>query len=74
MKRTRLMNKFLKTKSINDRKNYNVKRNYCKKLLKPTKKSYFNNLDITKINDNRSFWKAIFSLFPKKTSESKKLT
>ena len=32
MKRSRLRKKFLKTKSITDRKNYNVQRNYCKKL------------------------------------------
>ena len=28
-----------------------------------TKKSYFNNLDVSRINDNRSFWKTIFPLF-----------
>ena len=33
-----------------------------------TKKSYFNNLDVSRINDNRSFWKTIFPLFLKKTS------
>ena len=33
MKRSRLRNKFLKTKSITDRKNYNAQRNYCKKTL-----------------------------------------
>ena len=67
MKRPRLRNKFVKTKSITDRKN--VQQNYCKKLeiyLISTKKSYFNNLDISKINDNRSFWKTIVSLFWKK--------
>ena len=36
MKRSRLRNKFLKTKSITDRKNYNVQRNYCKKFLRST--------------------------------------
>ena len=55
MKRSRLRNKFLKTKSITDRKNYDVQRKYCKKLLRSTKKSYFNNLDISQINYNRSF-------------------
>ena len=55
MKRSRLRNKFLETKSITDRKIYNVQPKYCKKLLRSTKKSYFSNLDISKINDNRSF-------------------
>ena len=73
-KRSRLRNKFLKTKSITGRKNYNVQRNYCKKLLRSTKKSYFNNLDISKIDDNRSFWKMIVPYFTKKTQRAKKLT
>ena len=67
MKRSRLRNKFLKVKSITGRINYNIQRNYCKKLLRSTKKSYFNNLDISKINDNRSFWKTIVPLFTTKT-------
>ena len=73
MKRSRLRNKFLKTKSITDRKNYNVRRNYCKKLFRSTKKLYFNNLDISKINDNRSFWKTIVPLFTKKALKSEKI-
>ena len=47
LKRSRLRNTFLKTKSITNRKNYNVQRNYCKKLLRSTIKSYFSNLDIS---------------------------
>ena len=34
-----------------------------------------NNLEISKLNDNRSFWKIIVPLFPKKkTQKAKKLT
>ena len=73
MKRSRLRNKFRKTKSITDRKNHNVQRNYCKKLSRSTKKSYFNNLDISKFNDNRSFWKTILPLFTTKSSKSDKI-
>ena len=57
MKRSRLRNKFLKIKSITDRKNSNVQRNYCKKLLRDTKNTYFNNLDISKVNDIDLFGK-----------------
>ena len=74
MKRSRLRNKFLKTKSITDRKNYDFQWNCCKKLLRYTKKLYFNNLDISKINDNRSFWKTIVPLFSKKTQKGKILS
>ena len=71
MKRSRLRNKFLKTKSITDRKNYNFQRNYCKKLIRSTKKSLFNDLDISKINDNTSFWKTIVPLFSKNLKKRK---
>ena len=40
MKRSKLKNKFLKTKSIIDRKNFNVQWNYCKKLSRSTKKNH----------------------------------
>ena len=70
MKRSRLKNKFLKRKSITGTKNYNFQRNYCKKLLGSTKKSYFNNLDMSRIKDNRSFWKTIVLLFFEKNLKS----
>ena len=73
-KKSRLKNKFLKTKSITGRKHCNVQPNYCKKLLRSTKKSYFNNFDISKINYNWSFWKTIvFLFFRKKTPKSEKI-
>ena len=67
-RRSRLRNKFLKTKWKTDMKYYNVQWNCCKKLLRSTKKSNFNNLEISKTKDNRSFWKTVVLLFSKKTS------
>ena len=66
MKRSRLRNKFLKNKNEINRNNYKVQRNYCKKLLKTTKKQYFNNLNTSKVIDNRTFWKTVVSLFTNK--------
>ena len=47
-------------------------------LLRSTEESYFNNLDTSKINYNRSFWKTIvpllFFFFLKKTSQKINLT
>ena len=48
MNQSRLRNKYLKSKSLTDRKNYNIQRNFSKKLLRTTKKEYFNKLDIEK--------------------------
>ena len=52
MKRSKLRNKFLKSRNLSDRKNYTSQRNLCEKLLKNTKRTYFNNLDIMKVTDN----------------------
>ena len=44
MDRSRLRNKFLKTKSEADKKNYVKQRNYCVSLLRRTKKEYYGSL------------------------------
>ena len=73
MKRSRLRNKFLKNKNEINRNNYKVQRNYCKKLLKTTKKQYFNNLNTTKVTDNSTFWKTVVPLFTNKPSRGEKV-
>ena len=59
MKRSRLRNKFLKSKSNADKKNYVKQRNYCVSLLRRTKKEYYGNLDPKKVADNRTFWRTV---------------
>ena len=49
MKRTRLRNKYLKSKSDQDLATYKIQRNKCVALLKKTKKSYFSNLSASDI-------------------------
>ena len=51
MKRSKLRNKFLKSRNLSDRKNYTSQRNLCKKLLKITK-TYSNNLGNRKVTDS----------------------
>ena len=55
MKWSKLENKYLKSKSLTDRKNYNMQRKFCKKRLRTSKREYFNNLDTKKALDNRTF-------------------
>ena len=74
MKRSRLRNKFLKNRTENNQKNFEHQRNFCKKLLRITKKSYYSNLDIKKVTDNKTFWKAIIPLFTKRPLKGEKLT
>ena len=41
--------------------------------MKNTKKSYFENLDIKQITDNRSFWRNVLPLFTQFTQNSSKI-
>ena len=65
---TRLRHKFLRSRSMEDRKAYNKQRNYCVSLIQKIKKNYYyNNLDYKKIIDNKSFWKYVKPLFTEET-------
>ena len=48
--RSKLRNKYLKSKSEIDKQRYNKQRNYCVKLLR-LKKQKYESLDISKITD-----------------------
>ena len=65
MKRYRLRNTFLKGRTENNQKNFKLQRILCKKLLRTTEKSYYSNLGIKKVTDNKTFSKKYF-LFSKK--------
>ena len=74
MKRSRLRNKFLKSKSEADQKNYVKQRNYCVSLLRRTKKEYYGNLDPRKIVDNRTFRRTVKPFLSNKSVENEKIT
>ena len=63
MDRSRLRNKFLKTRSNEDKKTCDTQRNYCLKLVRKAKKDYYNNLDHENVADNKAFWKSIKPFF-----------
>ena len=71
---TIIRHKFLKSRSIEDRKAYNKQRNYCASLIRKIKKDYYNNLDYKKIIDNKSFWKHVKPLLSEKNARSNKIT
>ena len=74
MKRSRLRNKFLTDRTENNQKNFKLQRNFCKKLLRTTKKTYYSNLDIKKVTDNKTFWKTIIPLFSKRHLNGEKIS
>ena len=67
MTRTKLLNKFHKDKSDLNRKAYNKQRNYCVKILRKSKKDYFNSLNVKQITDNKKFWQTVKPCFQKNT-------
>ena len=74
MTRSRLKKKFVKDPTDNNKIIYNKHRNYCARLVKKEKRNYYNNLDMTKIIDNKKFWKNIKPLFSEKNINGKKIT
>ena len=74
MKRSRLRNKFLNTKSDIDRKAYNKQRNLCVSLIRSEKKNFFSNINTCGITDNKTFWKTVKPFFTDKIKTKSKIT
>ena len=73
VKRSRLRNKFLDTKSDIERKAYNKQRNLCVSLVRWEKKNFFNNISTRDITDNKTFWKTVKPLFTDKIQTKSKI-
>ena len=74
MTRSRLRNKFLRNPNEVNKVNYTKYRNYCTGLFRKEKKSYYNNLNMKLLNDNKKFWKLVKPLFSEKHFCSSKIT
>ena len=57
MKRYRLRNQFLSTKSKIDRKTDKKQKNLCVSLIRQVKKEFFGNLNVRDVIDNKNFGK-----------------
>ena len=66
MKRTRLLNQYRKHKSLENENLYKKQRNYCVKLLKKAKTTYYGNLNPSNICDNKKFWNTVKPLLSEK--------
>ena len=75
MLRTRLRNIYLKQRTETTKVAYNQQRNSkCVSILKKSKKSYFESLDVKFVNDNKKVWKRISPLFSNKIKSKEKIT
>ena len=52
MTMTRRRNKFLKNRTLSNKQDYNKERDYCLKLLRKTKREYYNNLNEKNVVNN----------------------
>ena len=66
MLRSKLRNKFLKSRSVKDRDSYQKEQNLCVSLLRQNKKCYFETLDIKSATDNKMFRETAAPLFSNK--------
>ena len=73
MKRSRLGNKFLNTKSDTDRKAYSKQRSYVVSLLRNENKNFYSNLDTKVVTDNITFWKTVKPLLSDKVTKHSKI-
>ena len=73
MTRSRLRNKFLKDPSDVNKNNYKKQRNYCTNLFRSEKRKFYDNIDISLITDNKTFWKTVKPLFSEKHFGKKKV-
>ena len=74
MTRSRLRNRYLKNPNVTNHNAYRKHRNFCVRLFKKEKKSYYENLDTNKFTNNNSFWKEIKPLFSDKQLSCRKIT
>ena len=74
MTRSRLRNKFLKNRTIENKRKYTKQRNYCVHLLRKSKKDYYGNLNEKSVTDNRTFWKTVKPFLSDKVTSQSKIT
>ena len=73
MRRTRLRNKFIDSKTDADRIAYNKQRNYCVSLIRKEKKVYYSNLNVRGVTDNKTCWRKVKPRFSEKVNLQTKI-
>ena len=73
MTRSRLRNKFLKNYNSANEFTYKQFRNFCTRLVRKEKKTFYNNFDPKQITDNKKLWKTVKPLFSEKHFISQKV-
>ena len=72
--RSILRNQYLKCKSEEATARFKNQRNLCVTLLRKTKRDYYENLDLGKVNDSKKFWNTIKPVFGNKLATRNNIT
>ena len=70
--RFRLLNKYRKDKSAGNLFAFKRQRKFCVKLLRKSKKDFYNNLNVKRTTDNRKFWQTVKVNFTDKTLKNER--
>ena len=73
MLRTKLINQFLKNRTLQTKTKCNNQRNICVSLVKKTKRNYYENLDLKNINDNKKIRTTVKPLFSNKIKSAENI-
>ena len=73
MTRSRLKNRLHRIKTQETQTAYKVQRNVCTRLLRKSKRSYYNNLNTSVITNNKMFWKTVKPLFSNNSTSSENI-
>ena len=74
MLRTRLRNIYLEQRTETTKVAYNQQRYKCVSILKKSKRSYFESLNVKFVKDNKKLWKRISPLFSNKIKSKENIT
>ena len=74
MKRSQLEKIYFKKRTQESFKKYRKQKNYCSRLNKRERKSFFESIDSSKITDKKTFWKNNQPFFSEKWKTVNKIT
>ena len=74
MNRSSLLNRYREEETEATSTAYKRQRNFCVKLLRKTKKEFYNNLNVKYITENKLFWKTVKPSFTDKTLKDERIT
>ena len=74
MLRSKTRNRYLKTKTEEDKIKYKKQRNICVSMLRKAKRRYYENLDLSNRFKGKDFWKAVKPLFGDKVKSRSTIT